>query len=193
MRVFLDERPLENPRASLASGLSAGIDAAEAAGRVIVEATLDGVPLTDAQMSAPPGEAADGTLRLSSASRAEVVRQSLDEARSVLAALPSAQQRCAQEIQVGKLTEAFASLSTTLESWQAARDVVEHCSRLGGMAPGSFDESAADDLARALERLKESLSRQDWSGASDVLEFDLGPLADRWHALCGAMQAASGA
>lgn len=192
MNVFLDERPIENPRASLASGLSAGIGAAEAGGRVIIEATLDGRSLTDAQLSEPSDEPAGGELRLSSASRAEVVRQSLDEARAVLAALPDAQRRCAQDIQVGKLSEAFATLSTMLESWQAARDVVERCAQLGGIAPSVADPEAAADLARALERLKEALSTQDWSGASDLLEYDLGSLADRWHAVCGAMQSAVG-
>jgi len=192
MRVLLDDRPLNAGTASIADALAAARADAEGRGRVIVEAVLDGEPLTDDQIAAPQaGSTRDSELRFVSADPAELVSstlvgvaQSLDDAKADQAAT-------AEHLTLGRMTEAIERLTQALRTWDAARQAVLNGTRLLGLSVETLrvrtdrGEVPLSDQVRSLTgrlaEVKRAVEAQDWSALADVMAYDLADQADRWR------------
>src|SRR5262245_36125225 len=123
MQVYLDDTPL-NGCDTLAQALRTASDRAQQAGRVIVEAYLDGAAISEAVLERPPEEALGDELRLTSVEPRALVRVTLTDAADALDAARQDQMRCADLIQTGKVEESMAPLSGAIQTWQAVRDAV---------------------------------------------------------------------
>ena len=195
MRATLDGRELKLDRPTLAAALSAGVQAAEAGGRVIVEAGADGRPLTDGEISQPPdipGSVLE--LALTSADPRALVSQTLREAASALAGARDQQVAAGRCIQRGEFDAAMPLIQEAVGTWGAARTALSRGADLlrievGDLAPGGRGvETMASELAVRLESLKAAMTRQDWSALGDVLAYELTEQADAW---CGLLLAAA--
>lgn len=186
MRVLLDDRELAVDRPSLAGALEAGLAQAEADGRVLIEAKLDGVAIPDDQLANPTDAPLDGDeLRLVSANPHALVRTSLFDARDALDDALERQTRAADLILTGQSSDALGALAEALEIWQAVRDVVAHGSELIEQTLGS-GASFEDDVRRLSELLtaiKHCLNAQDWAALADLLAYDLGDQGENWKLL----------
>ncbi len=186
MRVTLDEQPVEIARPTIAEGLGRAIALAEERGRVVIEATLDGCPLSEDQLAEPPDTDMPGSeLRLVSANPRALVRTTLYDTADALAESVARHRRAAELIESGRTDEAMDDLSEALSVWQAARDVVDQGGELLGepFAASQAGGSLAQDIARlakCLSEVKRCLAVQDWAALSDVLAFDMEELAESW-------------
>jgi hypothetical protein len=191
MQVYLDDKPL-NGCDTFAQALRTASDRAQQAGRVIVEAYLDGAAVSEAVLERPPDEALGGELRLTSVEPRALVRVTLMDAADALDTARQDQMRCADLIQTGKVEESLAPLSSAIQTWQAVRDAVEKSAALLRMPldsvslPGSV--SGTDTLigliaalSGRLEEVKRSLAMEDWSALADVLAYDMAEQAARWR------------
>lgn len=204
MQVFLDDRPIEIERPTIAAALVAARDEAERAGRVIVEIKADGAPIDDALLDAPPDEpTGTGELRMVSAEPRSLVRVTLLEAADQLERLRAKQIGASELIQSGKTSEALGSLDEIVGTWGAVRQAVDTGATLlgfdlnalevetgGGRVPAT---GPIDALARALDELRRTLSESDWSSLGDVLAYDLNDQIDQWGALLRSFADAIGA
>ena len=124
MKVTLDEIEIEIETPTLAEGLKQAIAAAETKGRVVIEATLDGCPLTDEQLTDPPSDVTpDADLRLMSANPVALVRATLYEAADALDDSARLQAKASDLIERGESEDAMDILSEILSVWQAVSDV----------------------------------------------------------------------
>ncbi len=202
MRVFLDNAPLAADSPSLAAALDVGRHAAEASGRVIVEAKLNGRSLTEHELGEPSSDPAEaGEMRLVSAEPRALVSGSMREVAAAIEDLRVSQGEAAHKLHIGETEAAFAQLADAVAVWDSLRRVMDDGPRLLGMdvrplaAPGGVQaagaaatvESAIGDLARSLASLQEAIRGQDWSTVADVLEGELADEADRWRTILGVL------
>ena len=186
MRVTLDEQHVEIARPTIAEGLRRGIALAEDRGRVVIEATLDGCPLSEDQLAEPPDTDMPGSeLRLVSANPRALVRTTLYDTADALSESVARHRRAAELIESGRTDEAMDDLSEALSVWQAARDVVDQGGELLGepFAASHAGAPLAQNIARlaqCLSEVKRCLAVQDWAALSDVLAFDMEELAQSW-------------
>ena len=191
MQTFLDNKPLNPDRATFAAALRAGADEAARAGRVIVEAMLDGEAVADDVLERPPEEPLGRELRLTSVEPRALVRVTLMDAADALDSARQDQQRSAELIQSGKVEDALPQLGAAIQTWQAVRDAVEKSAALlripldsialpGGASGTDTLIELIGSLAGRLEEVKRSLAAEDWSALADVLAYDLGDQAERW-------------
>ena len=186
MKVTLDEIEIEIETPTLAEGLKLAIAAAESKGRVVIEATLDGCPLTDEQLTDPPGDATpNADLRLMSANPVALVRATLFEAADALEDAARLQTKAADLIERGESEDAMDILSEILSVWQAVSDVAAQGPELLGKpfetpsGSPSLDDNTKK-LATCLKEVKRCLKMQDWASLADLLTFDMIDLGEAW-------------
>lgn len=195
MRVFLDDKPLDQAGASLATAIRAAGDAAERAGRVVIEVKFNGAPVDGPTLDHPPTTPAADTdeVRFITTDPRALVATSLQDAADLLAGVRQAQRQAAAALHGAKYDDAMAGLSQSVEAWDTVRRVVDGSAALlrldlsavrtpdgtPGGTPRPVTESIAA-LAALLDRLRSALATQDWSALGDVLEFDLDEQAERW-------------
>jgi hypothetical protein len=195
MHAFLDGQPLSLPRPTMAAAIRAGVDAASAAGRVVVEVALDGAPVGEAILQAPPEAALGSELRLTSIDPRALVADTLQNAMAALDAVQMDQKHASDLIWASRLDEALAPLSACVQAWNGVRDAVGKSVAMLGPA---FESEAAragltpaaQSLAGDLGELRRCLEAQDWSGLSDCLGIDLTRQAAAWRDMLAVMNEA---
>lgn len=187
MLAYLDGKELKPSRPTLAAGLAVAVRAAEDAGRIIVEAWVDGRPLANDELENPsdlPGSALK--LELTSAEPRELVATTLLDGAAALEELDAMQRQAATLIQQGKTAESIEPIRHIVETWTGVRSILERGSAilaidLTTLSPASF-APLAQALTRHLGTLKDSLQRQDWSVLSDCLGYELTEQSLAWRA-----------
>lgn len=186
MHAYLDGKELKPDRPTLAAGLAVGVRTAEHAGRIIVEAWVDGRPLANDELENPsdlPGSVLK--LELTSAEPKDLVGTTLLDGAAALEELDAIQRDAAKLIQQGNAQEAMDSIRRVVETWTGVRSILERGSAILGFdlttrSPESF-APLAQTLTRHLATLKDSLQRQDWSLLSDCLAYELTEQASAWR------------
>lgn len=195
MRVFLDNTPLTVERPTIAGALRAGCRAAEAARRIVVEATLDGQAIPGDELLNPPDrELGDAEIRLTSAEPRSLVSTTLLDVADLLPGAQAEQRAAADAIHDGKLQDALTHLGDALRSWDQLRQVVENGARLldlslADLRLGPADKagqtptvsSRAGALGAQLAEVKRSIQAGDWTGLADVLAYELDGQAEAWR------------
>lgn len=192
MKVFLDQSELALERPSMASALVAARDAAQQAGRVIIEVKLDGLPVADAQLEDPSEQPLSaGRLDFVTTDPRALVRTTLLDVADALALTRDQQLKAAEALQAGEFKDAFAQLNEVVNIWSHVRRVISEGPALLGLSVDQIDENrggtdlsqGVDRLNTALTELRTSLQSQDWSTLADLLSGELDDLAARWDTL----------
>jgi hypothetical protein len=208
MRLLLDNQPIPCDRPTLAAALDAGRAAAQLRGRVIIEVSLDGQPVTDKALDAPEAlDLPDAEVRLISADAGALVRSTLLEVADSMHAARHDQAAAAHALQLGKIEDAFQHIAAALGAWESVREVVVNGAALLNIpldtlrvrvAPASDGPDpaptgkpgaelavagAVESLTRHLQELKRAMQDRDWTGLADVLAYDMQDLAETWRSI----------
>jgi hypothetical protein len=201
MKVMLDNTPLEVTPDSVADALIAGRDAAEAAGRLVIEVHADGSPLPVEMLDEPPTDNAGFTeIKLISTRPGPFIQTTLLDASDLLVEIRKAQAQAVESFQTGHIEDGVPALQHALGSWTLIRDVVEKATTLCRMEPstvvvptaeGSTRTGATyiDGLAHDFELVRLALEKQDFTALADVLEGELDTQAEAWMDFLKAMAA----
>ncbi len=198
MHVELDGHRLDQQHTSVAAALAAGVDAAEAKGRIIIEAKADGVRLTDEVLSAPPDAPSQiDVLSLTSAEPRTLASVTLYDAADAAQSIRELQAVASARLQShGFDEEVLKAVQESLETWQALRDVVVQVAQVLqiDLATLELEGTEAGEPARRsaalvgkLGDLKQSLAAEDWSAVADSLGYDLEAEAGDWAAMLRSM------
>lgn len=189
MRLVIDHEPAAGTEWTLAAAVEHARQHAEAAGRVVVEVSIDGRSLTDDELSGVRDVLGD-TLSITTANTSELVLSVLGDVRAVLDQAKSRQSELAVLVHQGRLEQAIAGLSEPLRAWESVRSAVAQGAALLGVNPDTSPaplagdiRSAAGELSACLVEVKRSLTARDWAGLADVLGEDLSLQASRWQDL----------
>jgi hypothetical protein len=192
MKVLIDQIELKVAHPTLAGALDAARNASGSSGRVIIEALLDGQPLTDEQMLEPSDEPIDAkVLELTTTDPKALVRTTLLDVSDALAQTRDAQGLCASSLQRGEMGPALAQLREIVETWSHVRRVMAEGPALLGLGLGELEAMRPEGtapitqrihtLTHALDELRTQVSAQDWSSLADLLEGELDQLAGEWE------------
>ena len=191
MKVILDDRFLTQEPTTLAQAIDMAVDAASASGRVVVDILADGRAVsTDELDDAKAMAYACDEVRLTSAEPRSFVRVTLLEASEALGEAKSAQSDAADLIEAGSVSDAYASINTSLTLWQAARQALDQGAQLLGLDlttlplvdPEQLPKAVAA-LTAALEEVRRCVASEDWAALGDVLRYDLDELVETWQSL----------
>ncbi|MDE0889975.1 MAG: hypothetical protein OSA40_11000 [Phycisphaerales bacterium] len=202
MRILLDEKPCDIQASSIGEAIAAAADAAERAGRLVVEVRVDGAMFSedDLQASTRLAEMAEEVQMLTTTLE-ELLRDTFLQAAEALAEADTVQRVAAEALQQGKTAEGMQSLMSALETWAGIKDAVVQGLSLAEI---SLDEVVFEDvrlpdaitkLQDRLEKLKDAMVSKDISATCDCLLYDLpeatrdwrvilAGLADRFDAAC---------
>lgn len=183
MKVYLDGQPVSEAGQTLASALDAVRSSSR--GRLVIEAQADGAPIPDAHLASPPESAPYAEeLRFISADAVALVRESLLEAADLLPPAREQHQCLADLIASGEPESAIQQLGTLLAVWQQVMDTLQAVRSCEAVTlPAQEIDATATGLNDRLIELRTCIERQDWSGLSDLLAYDLTEEAQRWEQL----------
>lgn len=199
MRVYLDDIPVGEELPSLDLALRTGASAAEARGRIVIEASADGMPLTEEQLAGLAGDCASiREVRLKTSDPYALVQVTLLDACEALAGVKSLQSEAADLIQAGKTEAAMPKMQEALATWQAVCDVVEKSARVLHLNLDALTLPAAGgepqvvgklfgELTDRLVELKRGVVHEDWSALADTLAYDLDAQANSWDRMLKAL------
>lgn len=189
MKIHVDGVLLEQEQATLGDGLRAGADHAEATGRVVISAELDGRALNDEELSSLRDTPDGSDLVIGTADPRELARAAAGQAIEALDVAKELQSEVADAVDRGELDAAMPKIGQAMDAWGAARNVVEYGSTLLSvdLAQTTFGEisggEAIERLTNTLTELKQALADSDTSALSDILRDDLSELADIWSSM----------
>lgn len=183
MKVILDGSALDVSDPTLGCALTTALEAV--GDRLIIEAVADGVRVSPEDLAEPPERSPYANeIEFLSADPIALMKVTLHEAADTLEQVASWQREAGELIQAGDLESAMPIITNVLEGWGAVRTTVELVVE-GGMLPQQDTSESlqplVDDLVSLLVRFKESIKGQDWSGAADVLVYDLGDRTASWR------------
>ncbi len=199
MQVLLDDQPLAIDRPTLAAALRSAQDAARLRGRIIVEAFADGTPISDELLSSPSDEPVSiEKLAMRSAEPRALVSFTLTDAAEALTHVAQDHDQVGRDIQAGKTQQALGKLGESIATWQAVCDILNKGATLLKLdldaltLPDGDPTPLSGRFTAMLERLgsiRTALESQDFSALSDILLYDMAPLAREWsvtlHTIAG--------
>lgn len=198
MQVLLDGHPVRTQNASLAAAFAAGVDAAQAQGRIIVEVRFDGEPVSQATYETiTDGPTSVREVRFTSAHRGDTVREALGDAAATVDAIRANQSAAGEHLQAGNLDASLPHIDAAVKAWQVVRDTLVQGSALAEIDLATFTlpaeigtlDGAIADLARLLKDLNAAIRKRDLVETADLMLYDLNDQATRWRALLSAVAA----
>ena len=195
MRVLVDEQVVPITAPTIAAALAAARAAAESRGRVVIEATLDGVAIPDEALAEPPADEFTGSeVRFGTADPGELVGSTLRGVAEALEDATREQNAAAEKIQRGQIAEALSHVSSSLGVWDQVRTAVINGTALLGLNVGTLEvrgaegelisvEGAVRALAERLAEIKRTFTVQDWSALSDALAYDMQEQSAAWRGI----------
>ncbi len=192
MPIYLDDAILTVPHESLAGAIEAARLAADARGRVVVEAHLDGRAMSEDDLLTPATQPLGASeLRFISAEPRSLVTTTLLDLKDVLDRVTSVQADAAEALRVGDFKVGFEHLSEALSVWDMARRAVSDGPALLGLDVRTMvvhvdgrDAQVArhiEFLSGHLQAVKDALGIQDWSALADLLSGELQDQAGAWR------------
>ncbi len=187
LQIFLDDRPIDSPDASLDGAIRAASAIAGQSGRVIIEVRHDGRPVTIDALNGNRAPNLTGEVRLVSATLQELLGGSVEDAHLALDSAIEDQRRSASLIHEGQTAKALATVRSVIASWQTLGSLIEVAVTMiyrgTGQNPLPNLREYKESLTPALETLRQSVINEDWSALADVLEYDLTRQAEAWRGL----------
>lgn len=196
MKVYLDDAEIAVKRGTLAAAMDAGRSEAERKGRVVIEALLDGTPLTDQQLDAPSDEeltAATGgepEVRFTTADPVMLVRMTLLEVSDVLSGARESHKQAGELFLAGKNEEGLTRLGELLGVWESLRQAVSQGSALLGIDLNTITvevgservpvSGAVEQLGDLLREVKRAIHASDWASLADTVSYDLVEASGVW-------------
>ena len=200
MAIYLDGQPADLAGDTLGAVIDAARARLAAAGRLLVEVSLNGEAYHGddlrAQRQSPVG---GGEVILVSADPRELAGTTLQQVRASLEDARAAQHDAAERFQQDQPAEAMQQVGRAIEVWQGTQQAVVQSARLVGIDLNQrvFENQpmsvVIDSLVLQLRSLRDLLSAGDTVGLADSLAYEWPELTDRWDRLLGEMIVWTGA
>ncbi|MCP4834091.1 MAG: hypothetical protein GY895_04940 [Phycisphaera sp.] len=190
MRVLLDDQPCSTSATTIGEAVAAAADAAEKAGRLVIEVLVDGSSLSedDLQEDGRLANSAD-EVQLLTTTMNELLRDTFVHAAEALGDADTVQKEAAEFIQSGRQNEGMQNLLAALETWGGIRDAVVKGLGLADISPedvtieGIGLPDAIGRLQIRLGGLKEAMVAEDVSATCDCLLYDLPESTTEWRTI----------
>ena len=196
MQILLDDIPCHVQAQTVGEAIEGGAEVARDRGRLIVDVTVDGSHLSEADLaSAQQQTRTAGIVRLVSADPVELVRQTLNDAHEALAEADRLQREAAELLQSDERTVAMDKLAEAISIWHCVQEAVTKGTQLIGLDLDAERPDGDQDIPDAIRRLKERLNAlrralqdRDEIGLADTLLYEFPQVIEQWQKLLGDLQ-----
>ncbi len=195
MQVLLDDIPCNVQARTVGEAIEGGADLARDRGRLIVDVTVDGSNLSEADLASAQHQSRTAqVVRLTSADPVELVRQTLGDACEALTEAAELQREAAQLLQSDQHTVSMDKLTEAITIWLCVQEAVIKSAQLIGLdldAAGSGDQGLPDAIRRLKERLEavhRALQDRDEISLADTLLYEFPQVIEQWQRLLGELQ-----
>ena len=194
MRVLLDDQNCFIDVNTIGEAVAAAADAAEQAGRLVVEVRVDGDSLSDEELQEPGRlEATAEEVQLLTTTMNILLRETFLHAAQALLEADAVQRNAAELMQGGQAAEGMQSLLGALETWSGIRDAVVKGLGLADVNPEEIVVNdvrlpdAIGGLQIRLGALKAAMVAEDVAATCDCLLYDLPESTRDWHIILGGL------
>ena len=196
MQILLDDIPCNVEARTVGEAIEGGAEVARDRGRLIVDVTVDGSHLSEADLTSAQQQTRSARIvRLVSADPVELVRQTLDDAREALAEADGLQREAAELLQSDERTVSMDKLGEAISIWLCVQEAVIKGTQLIGLDLDAECTDGEQDIPDAIHRLKERLNAlrralqdRDEIGLADTLLYEFPQVIEQWQKLLGDLQ-----
>ncbi len=196
MQILLDDIPCNVVARTVGEAIEGGADLARDRGRLIVDVTVDGSKLSEADLASAQQQTRTAQIvRLVSADPVELVRQTLTDAREALSDADGLQREAAELLQSGQRTVSMDKLTEAISIWLSVQEAIIKGSQLIGLDLDAKPADGQEDLFDAIRRLRErldavrrALQDRDEIGLADTLLYEFPQVNEQWQRLLGDLQ-----
>ncbi len=196
MQILLDDIPCNVEARTVGEAIEGGADLARDRGRLIVDVTVDGSQLSEADLASPAQQTRTAqVVRLVTADPVELVRQTLNDAREALTEADELQREAAELLQSDEHTVAMDKLTEAISIWLCVQEAVIKGTQLMGLDLDAERPDSEENLPDAIRCLKERLDAvrralldRDEISLADTLLYEFPQVIERWRRLLGDLQ-----
>ena len=195
MQILLDDMPCNVEARTVGEAIEGGADLARDRGRLIVDVTVDGSHLSEADLASPAQQTRTAqVVRLVTADPVDLVRQTLNDAREALTEADELQREAAELLQSDEHTVSMDKLTEAISIWLCVQEAVIKGAQLMGLdldAEGSGDQELPDAIRRLRERLDtvhRALQSRDEIGLADTLLYEFPQVIEQWQRVLAELQ-----
>ena len=196
MQILLDDIPCNVEARTVGEAIEGGADLARDRGRLIVDVTVDGSHLSEADLASPAQQTRTAqVVRLVTADPLELVRQTLNDAREALTEADELQREAAELLQSDEHTVSMDRLTEAISIWLCVQEAVIKGAQLIGLDLDAERPDGEENLPEAILCLKERLTAvrralqdRDEIGLADTLLYEFPQVIERWRRLLGDLQ-----
>lgn len=190
MRILMDDKVCSFPAGSVGAAVDAAAEAAEQAGRCVVDVEVDGVLWGESEL-ASEGRRAESAqeVRLVTAVPAELLRETFTHATTALLEAEQLLRAAARSLQADQPKEGMDSLMQALSVWMNIQRAVVDGLQFGRIdtttlrtSEGTFNETTQDLNAR-LTALRDAMQAGDTVAVCDCLLYEFPTTTKRWAAM----------
>jgi len=190
MQVFLDGAVLTPSEQTLAGAIDVAREAAQRSGRLIVEVTADGQPISDDLLGSPEAAPTFAEIHFTSADPISLIDAALADGIKALEAVRDVQAAAQEALQAGRDAEAKANLHETFQTWMAVQSLANRAVEMLGIDANQFVasgvhgeipfEHAVNQLLTVLREVSDAVRKDDASALGDLVGYDLQSLTGTW-------------
>jgi hypothetical protein len=196
MQILLDDIPCHVQAQTVGEAIEGGAEVARDRGRLIVDVTVDGSHLSEADLTSSQQQTRTARIvRLVSADPVELVRETLNDAHDALAEVDGLQREAAELLQSDERTVAMDKLGEAISIWHCVQEAVTKGTQLIGLDLDAERPDGDQDIPEAIHHLKERLNAlrralkdRDEIGLADTLLYEFPQVIEQWQKLLGDLQ-----
>ncbi len=190
MQILIDEVPCNMDAGTVGEAIKSASDLARDRGRLIVDVTVDGSRLTEADLTSSRrhDEAAE-IIRFTSADPVEIVTHAFEDAQDALAEANELQREAAELLQSDQHTVAMDKLNEAVAIWLSVQEAIVKGAQVVGLDLDTVNVGGAplqDMIHRLNECLKivrRGLQDRDEIALADTLLYEFPQVVEQWRGL----------
>lgn len=190
MQILFDEVPCNVDAGTIGEAIASARDLARQRGRLIVDVTVDGSRLTEADLaSCRRHDEAAGIIRFTSADPVEIVAHTFEDAEDALAEADELQQKAAELLHSDEHTVAMDTLGEAVSIWLSVQEAIVKGAQAIGLDLDTVHvggESFQDMIRRLNECLKtvrRGVQDRDEVTLADTLLYEFPQIVEQWRGL----------
>ena len=190
MQILLDEVPCNVDAGTIGEAIESARDLARDRGRLIVDVTVDGSRLTEADLASHRRhDEAASIIRFTSADLVELVSHTFEDAEDALAEAGELQQEAAELLQSDQHTVSMDKLGEAVSIWLSVQEAVVKGTQAIGLdldtlhVGGASFQDMIHRLNECLKTVRRGLQDRDEVTLADTLLYEFPQIVEQWRVL----------
>ncbi len=196
MQILIDEVPCNVDAGTVGEAIESASELARNRGRLIVDVTVDGRRLTEADLASSRrhDEAAE-IIRFTSADPVEIVTHAFEDAQDALTEADELQREAAELLQSDQHTVSMDKLNEAVSIWLSVQEAIVKGAQVVGLdldtvhVDGTPFQEVIHRLNGCLKIIRRGLQDRDEIALADTLLYEFPQIVEQWRGLLRELRA----